>query len=210
MNTSQKEFYQKISSAIKNNEHDKILSILENEIGGLMVYDRDELINSVKKSLPENSNIDFNNISDKKLALVISNEILLHNEKMIGNLVIAIVKSKEEYDNIIGLIGAAVQVFGGLVKGIADAVSAKTRYKAERDVAREGVKTQKEYFKAARLDLASGILGAKKKVEETQTLVEAKKTQVLSEVRNKRRVAVIVGGFLIIGVLIFVIAKKSS
>lgn len=206
MDSTQKEFYDSITTAIKNNDSQKVISILVYEIGELLANDREELILALKRSFGDKIK-HYDSLSDKQIALLVSDGILKEDEKLLNELIITIAKTKQEYSNIIGLI---MQGVGALVKGIANAVTAGEKAKAERDIAREGVKTKTELYKAARIDLATGILTSKKKVEETKNLVEARKIEELAKVKNKRRIVFVAASFTIIGVLFFLIVKKSE
>lgn len=200
---SSKEFIEALRDAEKNNQHKKVLSILSEEIGELLVTDKPALIRVLKESgkiVPEN-------IDDRKLAEIISSGIVSGNKKFIKDLIEAITNEKAEYSNFIGLI---IQGVSALVKGIGNAISATEKAKGERDVAKEKVRTQKELANAVKTDLVSGIMKSKSKTEQAKFLIQAEREKVLGEESSKMLIATSVIGFLIFGTLFYVIYKKSQ
>lgn len=199
---TQQQFYTEINDAIKNQDSKGVLTILTEEIGDLLANNRNELIAILRKR-------GFNvseSTTDEYIANLVADLLIKKNKEFTEDLVNTIAKTKSEYSNIIGLIARGI---GAVVEGIANAFTADTRKRAERDVAEEKVRTSKEFYRGARVNLATNILGAKKKVEETKLLVEARKVTELGKARDRRRIAFIASGVFVFGVLFYLITKRN-
>lgn len=200
---SGKEFLNAIRDAEKNNQYEKVLHILTDEIGQLLANNKLALIRILKES----GKVVDENIEDVELAKIISAGLINNNKKFIQDLIELIANEKADYSNFIGWI---VQGVGALVKGIGDAITANERKKAERDAAREKVSTQQELGRAVQVELISGIMTSKSKAEQAKYLVQGEREKVLGEERQKMLIAVSAVGFLIFGVILYVILKKSE
>lgn len=203
MNSTQGNFLEDIQGAIRNEEHDKVLDILTNEVGVLMFKNKQALIRTVQNSgkrVPDN-------IGDKELANIVSSGIINRNERFITNLIETIYAEKATYSNFIGTI---IKFVGSIVKGIGDSISAGIQAKSEKVVAEEGVKAEEQKLRAAKAELASNIIDVKKRAEQVKYDIEAKRTRELGEKKKMVLMAGVVAGFLVIGSIVFVVYKKSS
>lgn len=202
MNKEQSDFLVAIESAIQSGEHENVLSVLKNEVGLLMSKNKLALIRAVQNS---GKNIS-DEIGDEELANIISSGIINRSNVFIKNLIETIFAEKATYSNFIGTI---IKFVGSIVKGIGDSIAAGVKAKSEKTVAEQNVKTEERKLRAAKTELATGIIDVKKKAEQAKIDLEAKRIKEVGEKKNMVLLVSVVAGFLVIGSLVYVGYQKK-
>jgi len=203
MNKLQNDFLEAIQDAIKNKEHEKVVSLLTNEVGALLAKNKLALVRVVQRSGKDISD----NISDNELAKIVSSGIINKNEKFLTNLIETIVNEKATHSNIINII---IKYVGALVKGIGDSVASGQKAQAEKVVAKEGVKQAEHGVKKAKTELASGIISAKSRAKQASYEIDAKQQKELGEQDKTMKIVLAVTGFSILGLVMIIAYKKVN
>ena len=197
------DFEKNITGAIQSGEPNKVIEILMKEVGRLLAENKPALISAVVRSgkkIPDS-------ISDKDLVRIITSGVLQRNEKFLNNLITILISENKKHSEDLGGI---LQGAGSIVGGVSNAIGAGLQASAQKKAATEGTKAAKEATKQAQYAMASTALNAKSATENARTTLEAARLQAESGTKNIMNITLVVGAVAVIGIIGFVIYKRSQ
>jgi len=205
MNYQQHDFDKNIKSALKAGDNDAVYAMLVGEIGNLLLNNKLALVRAVRKSGKKISD----DISDKELSEIISAGIINKYDIFLKNLLEAIYLEKSKYSNIAGLGEAfgAVAQFGS---AIATSVGQTKQAKESTKQAKEGTKQAEVGLRGQKFDLAKDIFASKNALQAAKLQAETEKIKSQSGVKKAVTISLAFGGVAIIGIVAFIIYKRSQ
>lgn len=205
MKYHQHDFEKNIKGAIQSGEPNKVMEILTDEVGKLMVKSKPALISVVRKSgkqIPDS-------IKNEHLAKIIVSGILSKNEKFLNNLTSTIILENSKYSEA-GQVGDILQGVGNIVGGIANATSAGLQASAAKFSAKEGTKQQELALRSANANMVGNIMQSKANLEASKLGLEAEKLKAGAASGTIVKGGLILGGVILLAGVGFLIYKKMQ
>lgn len=205
MKYHQHDFEKNIKGAIQSGEPNKVMEILTDEVGKLMVKSKPALISVVRKSgkqIPDS-------IKNEHLAKIIVSGILSKNEKFLNNLTSTIILENSKYSEA-GQVGDILQEVGNIVGGIANATSAGLQASAAKFSAKEGTKQQELALRSANANMVGNIMQSKANLEASKLGLEAEKLKAGAASGTIVKGGLILGGVILLAGVGFLIYKKMQ
>jgi len=203
MNYQQHDFDKNIKSALKAGDNDAVYAMLVGEIGNLLLNNKLALVRAVRKSGKKISD----DISDKELSEIISAGIINKYDIFLKNLLEAIYLEKAKYSNI---IGEAISAGGQMVSAIATSIGQTKQAKESTKQAKEGTKQAEVGLRGQKFDLAKDIFASKNALQAAKLQAETEKIKSQSGVKKAVTISLAFGGVAIIGIVAFIIYKRSQ
>lgn len=198
MNQEQKKLLNDLNSAIKSDNYDFVIEVLTKEVGTLLLKNKKGLISVIKES---GGKVD-DDIKDTDLAKMIAYALLNRNKLFINNLIQLIFDEKNEYlnDNVSKYVSTGISAIGN---AISDAQFGKATKEANADLDRKTKDKQA-------LELVTKFL-EKKDEEKLQANLQAKQTDINTQVsKNYAKAVMILGSTLILTLVILGIYKATE
>ncbi len=205
MNYQQHDFDKNIKSALKAGDNDAVYAMLVGEIGNLLLNNKLALVRAVRKSGKKISD----DISDKELSEIISAGIINKYDIFLKNLLEAIYLEKAKYSNVAGL-GEAISAVGQFGAAIATSVGQTKQAKESTKQAKEGTKQAEVGLRGQKFDLAKDIFASKNALQAAKLQAETEKIKSQSGVKKAVTISLAFGGVAIIGIVAFIIYKRSQ
>ena len=205
MKYQQHDFEKNINGAIRSGDPNKVMEILTNEVGKLMIKSKPALIAAVRKSgkqIPDT-------IKDEHLAKIIVSGILNKNERFLNNLISTIILENSKYSEA-GQVGDIIQGVGNMVSGVSSAVAAGLNAKAATVSAKEGTKQQEIALRSANANMVGNIMQSKANLEASKLGLEAERLKAGAAGSTIVKGGLILGGLLLLGGVGFLIYKKMQ
>jgi len=210
MNYQQHDFDKNIKSALKAGDNDAVYAMVVSEIGNLLLNNKLALVRAVRKSGKKISD----DISDKELSEIISAGIINKYDIFLKNLFDVIYLEKAKYSNIGGEVVSAIGSGLGGLFGIASTAiqsSAQTKQaKESTKQAKEGTKQAEVGLRGQKFDLAKDIFASKNALQAAKLQAETEKIKSQSGVKKAVTISLAFGGVAIIGIVAFIIYKRSQ
>ena len=170
----QQNFLENLQNGVKYGDFDAITDALAPEIGLLASEDKPALVKAVQAAGISVSN----DVEDEKLFKVIIKHLFEGDKKLIHNVIVAILKNKEEFSNATDIVSGALELAGTVATATGQIAAAKLQQQQEGTKlleAKEGTKGKQNDLLAqiasAKAGTAQAVVGAKSAAASNKTLV---------------------------------------
>ena len=205
MKYDQHDFEENILGAIKAEDHKRVIDIMLAEIGAMLSNNKAALVKAVVdsgKKIPEN-------ISDTDLVKLIVNGITNNNQTFLSNLVAALIKENQQYQNV-DATGGILSGVGNIVSGLSASISAGLNLKAAQVTSQAGVTEAQDALGASKNNMYASILQAKAATEQAKYGLLAAQSTSASSSNTIITVSVVFGVLAVVGGLIYLMTKQSQ
>lgn len=172
----QQNFLENLQNGVKYGDFDAITDALAPEIGLLASEDKPALVKAVQDAGISVSN----DVEDEKLFKVIIKHLFEGDKKLIHNVIVAILKNKEEFSNADDIVSGALQLAGSVATATGQIAAAKLQQQQEGTKlleAKEGTKGKQDdllaQIAAAKAGTAQAAVGAKAAAASSRTMLYA-------------------------------------
>ncbi len=205
MKYDQHNFEENILGAIKAEDHKRVIDIMMAEIGAMLSNNKAVLIKAVVdsgKPIPAN-------ISDEELVKLIVNGITNNNQTFLSNLVTALIKENQQYQNV-DATGGILSGVGNMVSGVGTAVAAGLNLKSAQVTSQAGIIEAQDALGASKNNMYASILQAKAATDQAKYGLLAVQSTSASSSNTIITVSVVVGVLAVVGGLIYLMTKQSQ
>jgi len=198
-------FKENLLSAIKAEDHERVIKLLLEEVGKVMANDKLALVRAIRKSgkdIPDD-------ISAEALAKIISSGLINNNQQFISNLVETLFTIDQKYSSD-GGIGGIVEGAGMAIQGISNAVAAGVTARGNILSAEEGTKQAGLNAKASQNNMIATMMNAKENSKSAMYGLETARLSAGSSSKTVLTIGLVLGGLMLIGFTGFLFYKKSQ